>query len=310
MNSDLMITHAPVWALIQQVLDKNRLPHALLFTGPRHAGILQFVNRLMALLICQQSGSAPCGHCPPCHLLMQGTHPDIQYVRQDAPGSPLKIEQIRALQEGVYQTPQCGTRSIIVIEPADRLNRSAANALLKVLEEPPSHTLFILIAEQTSSLPATIMSRCQQYTFCPPESVEPISQVDYLSIGKFYPESSERAKLFKDGLLIIDDLCNLLQENISPCTLASKWSRYALEDLLWFLYLLTAQSICYQLLEGHIEQPWADKLRHFSTLVQPIDLFQQLDKLNSLISTVQNNITLNQTLAIETVLIGYLKRIL
>ena len=292
MQIDELPTHAPVWTKIQQMLDKNRLPHALLFSGPRHAGILQFVDRLMAILICQNADNAPCGECQPCRLLMQGTHPDIKYVRQDSPGSPIKIEQIRELQESVYQTPQCGTRSIIVIEPADRLNRSAANALLKILEEPPSHTLFILIAEQLSHLPATIMSRCQQYAVSPPESA------DYLEIGKFYPEASERGALFKQCEPISRDLCDLVDKKISPCTLAAKWSSYALSDLLWFLYLLTAQAIRARLLESQASQPWADTL-------EPVDLFQQLDKINTLMRTMQQNITLNQTLAIETLLMGY-----
>ena len=305
MQIDLIATHAPVWTTIQQMLDKNRLPHALLFSGPRHAGILQFVNRLMAILVCQNPDGAPCGLCKPCHLLIQGTHPDIQYVRQDTPGSPIKIEQVRELQESVYQTPQCGTRRFIVIEPADRLNRSAANALLKILEEPPSHTLFILIAEQISSLPATIMSRCQQYRFSSPDLFEPIHQVDYLTIGAFYPEATERAELFKQCQPIIADLCDLVDKKISACTLATRWSKYALADLLWFLYLLTAQAVRYQLLDCHTMQPWDNKLRQFSCQVEPINLFQQLDKINVLMRTVQQNITLNQALAVETLLMGF-----
>jgi len=324
MQIEKLKTHAPVWVTIQQMLDKNRLPHALLFIGPRHAEVLQFVNRLMAILICKPTSphppfghllpmpegkgipdNVPCGQCQPCHLLMQGTHPDIKYVRQDTPSSPIKIEQIRELQESVYQTPQCGTRSIIVIEPADRLNRSAANALLKILEEPPLHTLFILIAEHISSLPATIMSRCQQYTFRSPELFEPINQVDYLTIGQFYPEASERAGLFKQCQPMIDNLCDLLDKKISPCTLASKWSSHSLGDLLWFLYLITAQAIRYRLVDCHTEQPWADKLRRFSSLVEPVGLFQQLDRINLMMNTVQQNITLNQTLAIETLLMEW-----
>lgn len=305
MQIEQLKNHAPVWASIQQMLDKDRLPHALLFSGPRHAGVLQFVNRLIAILICQQTDNAPCGHCKPCHLLMQGSHPDIQYVRQDTPSSPIKIDQIRVLQDSVYQTPQCGVRSIIIIEPADRLNRAAANALLKVLEEPPLHTMFILIAEQISSLPATIMSRCQQYSFCPPELFEPVNQVDYLTIGQFYPDSSERAELFKQCEAIVGDLCDLLDKKLSACTLASKWSCYALGDLLWFLYLLTAQAIRYQLVASHTTLPWADQLQRFASLVEPVYLFRQLDKINSLITIVQQNITLNQTLAIETLLMEY-----
>ena len=301
MQIDTLTSHAPVWRSIQQMLDKNRLPHALLFVGPRHAGILQFVHRLMAIMVCETPDKAPCAECKPCHLLALGTHPDIKYVRQDTATSPIKIEQIRELQESVYQTPQCGTRSIIVIEPADRLNRAAANALLKILEEPPSHTTFILIAEQLGTLPATIMSRCQQYVFSPPESFESVHQVDYLSIGAFYPEASERAVLFKQCPSMMDDLSALVDKKITSCTLASKWSNYALGDLLWFLYLLTAQAIRYRLLDSPMVPPWADK-------IEPVDLFEQLDKVNALMHTVQQNITLNQTLAIETLLLGYERR--
>ncbi len=297
---EALAIHASVWTAVLKMLDKDRLPHALLLVGSRHARILQFVNRLMAILVCLGADKAPCGACKPCHLLLQGTHPDIQYVRQDTPTSPIKIDQVRDLQENVYRTPQCGDRRFIVIEPADRLNQAAANALLKILEEPPSHTTFILIAEHVSSLPATIMSRCQQYTFSPPE----LNQGDYLTIGKFYAEASARAELFKQGVPIIDDLCALLERNMSACSIASKWSRHALGDLLWFLYLLTAQAIRYQLLDSHTTQPRLDKLQYFARLVEPPALFQQLDRINSLMGTVQLNITLNQTLAIESLLIN------
>ena len=305
MQIEPLPSHAPVWATMQQILENNRLPHALLFKGPRHAGVLQFVNRLISILICLHSEHRPCGLCQPCHLLMQGTHPDIQYVRQDAPSSPIKIEQIRELHGSVYQTPQCGKRRIIVIEPADRLNRASANALLKILEEPPTHTSFILIAEHVNALPPTIISRCQRYTFCPPELLEPNDQVDYLTIGKFYPEASERSELFKQCQPILDSLCGLLDNTVSPCTVASNWSKYALADLLWFLYLVTAQSIRYQLLDCPTEQPWADKLQRFASRVEPVELFLQLDKINALMTTVQKNIALNQALAIETLLMTW-----
>ncbi len=304
MPIEALAIHGSVWTAVLQVLDKDRLPHALLFKGPRHAGILQFANRLMAILVCLKADQAPCGVCKPCHLLLQGTHPDIQYVRQDTPTSPIKIDQVRDLQENVYRTPQCGDSRFIVIEPADRLNQAAANALLKILEEPPSHTTFILIAEQVSSLPATIMSRCQQYTFPPPELFESVNQVDYLTIGKFYEEASARAELVKQGGSIIDDLCALLDKNVSACSIAPKWSRYALGDLLWFLYLVTAQAIRYQLLDCHTTQPRPDKLQYFSQLVEPAALFQQLDRLNLLMGVLQQNITLNQTLVIESLLIN------
>ena len=305
MQIEKLAAHASVWMSMQNMLDKNRLPQALLFIGPRHAGVLQFVQRFMATILCLSADDRPCGQCQPCHLFMQETHPDISYVRQETPSSPIKIEQIRELQDSVYKTPQCGERSIIVIEPADRLNRSAANALLKILEEPPAHTMFILIAEQISSVPATIMSRCQQYTFRSSELDLPVNQVDYLTIGQLYSDATERAALFKQCQPLLVDLGDLLNGTQSACTLASKWSSHALADLLWFLYLLTAQSIRCQLIDCQVNQPWAGQLQYFSKRVEPVKLFQQLDRINVLLNTVQQNITLNQTLVIETLLLGY-----
>ena len=296
LSIDPLETHAPVWARIQPVLDKHRLPHALLFVGPRHANILPFAYRLMATLLCQHSENAPCGLCQACRLLLQGTHPDIRYVRPEALNGPLKIEQIRELQHDVYQTPQLGTRRFIVIEPADKLNVAAANALLKILEEPPSHTSFILIAEQTSSLPATIISRCQQYTFA---SREGFDDVDYLAIGNGYPDDSIRGEMFKQRASIMDALCGLAMGKTSPCTVAAQWSSYALGDLLWFLHLLTAQAIREKLLNVQTMPPLS---RH----VAPVVLFQQLDRINALMCHVQQNITLNQTLAMEGLLMGYM----
>lgn len=303
MQIDALATHASLWARMQHILDKDRLPHALLLTGPRHAQMAQFADRLMAILLCQ-STDKPCGQCQACHLLIQGTHPDIHYVRQDTVNGPLKIDQIRILQHDVYQTPQRGVRRFIVIEPADKLNNAAANALLKILEEPPSHTSFILIAEQVSSIPATIMSRCQQYVFAPPEG-GPVNQSDYLTIGQFYPEASVRAELFTQCLPMIDALCDVMDKKISPCTVAAQWSSVALNDLLWFLHLITAQAIRYKLLGCGSVQPWSDALMRFAARSEPENLFKQLDTITSLMSTLQQNITLNQTLAIEMLLLNY-----
>lgn len=296
LNIDPIDTHARVWARIQPVLDKHRLPHALLLVGPRHVDIESFANRLMGLLLCQKAERAPCGLCQPCRLLMQGTHPDIQYVRQDTPNGPLKIEQIRDLQHNAYQTPQLGMRRFIVIEPVDKLNVAAANALLKILEEPPSHTTFILIAEQTSTLPATIMSRCQQYAF---SSCQSPDEMDYWAIGNAYPDDSTRGEIFKQRDSIMAVLRNVASGKMSPCTAASQWSGYALGDLLWFLHLLTAQAI-----QDHFIVN-VQKTPAWSLDVAPEVLFQQLDRLNALMRSVQQNITLNQMLAIEGFLMGF-----
>ena len=296
--------HAPLWERIQQLLLKKRLPQALLFVGPRHAGMLQFANRLMAILMCQ-SDDAPCGHCRACHLLIHGIHPDINYIRQEKLGGAIKIEQVRELQQNIYQTPQHGTCRFIVIEPADKMNISAANALLKILEEPPTHTIFILIAEQINSIPATILSRCQTYIFTAPVLTVGMEHVDYLTIGQFYPPESPRAELIKHSPTIIASLCELLEGASSPCTLAAQWSSYIFEDLLWLLYLVTAEVINYKL----IVSTGNEKLVYFASLIKSVNLFNQLDQINAIMRKINHNINMNQTLVLEDLLLGYLQGI-
>lgn len=296
---DLLEPHAPLWEKMHQLLLKKRLPHSLLFVGPRHEGILQFVNRLMAILICERE-TPPCGHCRACHLLMQGIHPDINYIRQEGSSGAIKVEQIRELQQNIYQTPQRSLRRFIVIEPADKMNIAAANALLKILEEPPSHTMFILIAEQLSSIPATILSRCQKYSF----DSQGNRPVNYLTIGTCYPSGSPRAELFQQSTTITTELCEIIEENSSPCTIAARWSGYVFEDLLWLLYLLTAQAIRHQLIEGRGAEPSV----YIARLTSPVILLNQLEQINAIMRKINHNINMNQTLVLEDLLLGYLKK--
>ena len=299
---DSLEAHALLWERFKQLRISGRLPQALLFVGPRHAGMLQFANRLMAILLCQHDMS-PCGQCRACHLLIQGIHPDINYMRQEKPGSAIKIEQVRELQQTIYQTPQHGARRFIVIDPADKMNNSAANALLKILEEPPSHTTFILIAEQINSIPATILSRCQKYIFPTPERSVGIGQDDYLAIGEFYPSDSSRAQLIKQGPVILDALCELMEGKLSPCTIATQWSSYVFDDLVWLLYLVTAEAINYQLTGS---KHGNEELKSFSQLSQSVSLFNQLDQINAIMRKINHNINMNQTLVLEDLLLGYL----
>ena len=299
---EAVVSHAFQWDKIHQLIQKKRVPQALLLVGPRHANILQFVNRFMALLICETS-PAPCGLCRACHLLIEGIHPDINYIRRESPTSAIKIDQVRELQHNIYQTPQRGGHRFIVIESADKMNTAAANALLKILEEPPVHTRFILIAEQVSSIPATILSRCQKLNF-PSLGHEPAG---YMTIGAAYPEGSIRAALMLQSTSMITALCDLIEEKTSPCTIAARWSVDAIEDILWLLYLVHAEAIHYQLIKTNDQSPANAALAHFSRLTQPVDLLKQLDEINSMVSKIHHNINMNQTLVLETFLLGYLK---
>ncbi len=160
------------WERLQQARRHERLPHALLFSGPRGVGKSAFALAFTQSMICPESDTEgrPCGVCRHCHLLHTGSHPDVQWVgpEADSKSGEIRIEAIRALTGGAALTTQSGGHKVVVIEPAHRMNSSAANSLLKTLEEPTRDTLIILLTDQPARLLPTIRSRCQQVLFQTP----------------------------------------------------------------------------------------------------------------------------------------------
>ena len=151
------------WELIQRTRRSDRLPHALLLTGAEGLGKRHFADALAASLLCisPDSDGVSCGKCRGCDLLRAGTHPDLKYLRPDEPGKAIGIDTIREFTANESLTAQAGGYKIVIIEPADAMSRSAANSLLKTLEEPVDWTFIILITAQPGVLPATIRSRCR-----------------------------------------------------------------------------------------------------------------------------------------------------
>lgn len=157
---------------------RQRLPHALLLSGPRGLGKGLLAQAFAASLLCEQvqADGKACGACLACHWFEQGNHPDFRMLQPAAQktqeeeggadkarrgGQQITIDQVRELDDffGVG-THRQGLR-IILVNPAETLNRSAANAILKVLEEPPPGTLFLLVSSEPMRLLPTLRSRCQ-----------------------------------------------------------------------------------------------------------------------------------------------------
>lgn len=157
------------WRQLNRQWTESRLPHALLLTGPPGLGKRHFARVLAARLLCAATdGPQACGQCRDCRQLTAGSHPDHVLVVPEAPDSPIKVDQVRELGDFLARTRQRERVKIAVLEPADRLNANAANALLKTLEEPPPDRLLLLISSLPGRLSATIRSRCQRLTFTPP----------------------------------------------------------------------------------------------------------------------------------------------
>lgn len=162
------------WQRLRQQLELQQLPHALLLAGPPAVGKRRFASALCAMLLCLEpeppSGVA-CGRCRACLLRLAGTHPDAHWIAPEESGKMIKIDQVRTVVEFVAQTAQQGGRKVVVLEPAEAMNRSSANALLKTLEEPAGAATLILLADAPGRLLPTIRSRCQRIDFpVPPEA--------------------------------------------------------------------------------------------------------------------------------------------
>ena len=150
---------------LQKAYANQRIPHAYCFCGMDGIGKRATALALAQTLNCREGGDDACGTCRSCRKIDHGTHTDLFMI--EPRGIVIKIEEIRQLQEQVKYRPFEGTKRVFIIDDADRMNIYAANALLKILEEPGPSNLFILITPRPSLLPRTITSRCQTVRFNP-----------------------------------------------------------------------------------------------------------------------------------------------
>lgn len=185
----------PTWARLLGL--GERLPHALLFIGPPGLGKRDLAEALAARLLCDAPGAdgAACGRCEACLWRLSGNHPDLHRVvpaaeadkaeaGERAEGAPeggdggkaksaqIVIEQIRELQAALAVTGHHSARRAVIIDPAEAMNVYTANALLKLLEEPPPGCVFLLVSSAPRRLLPTIRSRCQQWSFVRPPAAQ------------------------------------------------------------------------------------------------------------------------------------------
>ncbi|NMB17919.1 MAG: DNA polymerase III subunit gamma/tau, partial [Erysipelothrix sp.] len=147
---------------LENSIIKNKISHAYLFTGPRGTGKTTMAKLMAKSINCTDEGKVICGQCESCKQADAGSHPDI--VEIDA-ASNNGVEEIRTLIERVKFTPIIGDYKVYIIDEVHMLSQGAFNALLKTLEEPPSHVVFILATTEIHKVLPTIISRCQRYDF-------------------------------------------------------------------------------------------------------------------------------------------------
>ncbi len=165
--------------ILQCAIKNQHIAHAYLFTGPEGIGKKKTALALAQYLNCEAADTVSfrsCEHCPSCIQSSSGSHPDLMLLEPN--GASIKIEQIRNLLSKVSLRNYESAYKVIIINDAHLMTEQAANCLLKTLEEPTEHTVFILITAQAQNLPVTILSRCQQIQFnlLPPTCLQEILQ--------------------------------------------------------------------------------------------------------------------------------------
>nr|WP_285852054.1 DNA polymerase III subunit gamma/tau [Sporosarcina luteola] len=160
---------------LQNALQHNKTSHAYLFSGPRGTGKTSAAKVFAKALNCENGpASEPCNECPTCISVTEGSNTDV--IEFDA-ASNSRVEEIRDIIEKVRFAPANARFKVYIIDEVHMLSNSAFNALLKTLEEPPSHAVFILATTEPHKLPLTIISRCQRFDFKPITSAEIVDRM-------------------------------------------------------------------------------------------------------------------------------------
>lgn len=149
----------------ERVLEKGKLGHAYLFEGPAGSGKLDLALDLAQSLFCKPAGQGfkACGQCSSCRRIKSGHHPDLIQLATDQ--ASLKVDAIRQLTSRLSKTAMEDQGMVVIIESAEKMTASASNALLKILEDPPPSTLFLLLTQAKNRILPTILSRCQVIHF-------------------------------------------------------------------------------------------------------------------------------------------------
>jgi len=159
-----LVGHGAVVEKLWDAMRTERLHHAYLFEGPRGVGKRTVANLLAMAANCEAATDRPCGTCRTCHSIAEGTHPDVieVVVAKDRASGTIPVDAIREVIRQAGYRRYAAKRRFVIVDPAEAMQESAANALLKTLEEPPDGTGFVLVTHNASALLPTIRSRCQR----------------------------------------------------------------------------------------------------------------------------------------------------
>lgn len=315
------------WQHLLERFRPGKLPHALLFVGSEGLGKTQLAESFAQLLLCKESNAAKaCGNCVSCRLLLAGNHPDFLRIGPEESGKQIKIDQIRFLSESLSQTSQQGGYKVVLIAPADAMNLSSANALLKTLEEPESDTILILVTSRPHALPATVRSRCQLLPFATPPSElakewllsQGIRREDSAKVLNFTAGAPLRALELatnKEFLQLeksfFSDLLKIKLGELSSVVLATKYADYE-PKIICDLLLIALQVLMENSIgsEENIAVYGGDLAKFCAALSSKVNgqkLFYYWDKILQIRQALLASISLNKQFLLEDLFLTWLE---
>lgn len=312
----------PVWQQIAQHWQQQ--PQAWLLYGHPGIGKREFAEYLAQALLCESplANHQPCGTCTSCHLFSQHSHPDFLMVAPEEADSDggerklaqIKVETIRNVLDFAHLSAHRGGKRVALIYPAESMNTQAANALLKILEEPPAGMVFILVSHQKDRLLPTIKSRCRQVVLTMPTPAEALAFAQQL-----HGEKTADLLAFHGGapLFSDNDSHTQLRNELIPLLVKPRLiamldyaaafdkQKLALATFLdWLAKWLLDMSLAQQHMCAMYYPAWQNALNEITAQIDPLSLFALIDRVNALAPYGKH--TLNVKMQLEDLLIDYL----
>ena len=272
---------------IKNALNNGRIAHAYLFTGPRGTGKTTIAKLIAKGLNCTGENK-PCGECEHCKAIAEGTYPDV--IEIDA-ASNNSVEEVRDLIERVKYSPMDGKYKVYIIDEVHMMTSSAFNALLKTLEEPPAHAVFILATTEIQKVLPTIISRCQRFDFGRisekdlESKIKEVLDKEHISYEENVPSlvASLADGGVRDALGILDQTIAYAENNLTEQHVRDIYGVLSVEESIKFINLINDGRVidCLEELENY-DKKGVDLVRFTSTL---IDIFKDLIVYNKTNST-------------------------
>ena len=316
--------HESAVAQLQSAWSASRLPHALLLQGADGLGKKSLAMWLACAVLCERSGTTlqHCGECANCKLTTAGSHPDLLWIAPEEDKQQISVDQIRAASERLSKTSYLGGYKIAIVEPAHQMTHSAANSLLKTLEEPPPQSLLILLTSRPSSLPATVRSRCQRIAVLRPKRDSALAWLQRETGDAASPQLLEFAggaplraiEFGATGAFEALDkqmtlsLAALLAGDTDVTQVAGQWAKDALPDRLTWLDLWLASQARAAIAGNADLVTFPTRPAHLPSLPRTLNIsavYSMVDRLRALKAQLTRT-SLQRELAVESWLVALL----